>query len=918
MLNRIFCIARNACYLSLALLPLILLALPYWTTAQAAPNSQTEPTWCFSRIEDQKRNVVFHLAHRQGQTPEDIIDAYHMPSGWVAGLSAPVCFADWEEGETYLGQLRLTLMPSKTQAAFDEEMQAHSGKPWVTPLDRPKLEESAPTIPMPEVWCYTLFTNAVKDAGIYIGHYPGISPEEMASEGEKLPPDIDYSRAERTECFTSWQESVRFRNMVITMTSVTILPDEYPFAEILSREYGHAYPVDQFALTPTAVPAASTLLDTNTRAVWCVTIFTGAYDSKAVFGHYPGEPLETVFARAPAPDWVKEAVTNLAATEETSCYPSWEAAFNGLIIGLRRNYAQYLPQNPGEGDYEAVILRHYLGTEWQRYRRSELGAAETPDPLTLTRVAPTPTVTPSPTLTPTTDPRTVNRDDAVWCFTLVDDLAHEVVFVMSHPSAMSYAELRDLYRLPPGLLSQPDRETYCYEDWRQAAVTAIAMVFPINILYLQTRGQADEYSPEYQQSLLEQGLGQLGVVPLGPLNTLLLERYRNSEYLPDQPVWCYSYFTGIEATGGVYLGHYVDQGDEAILADHGLDPAGGWRRSPPDTRCFASWLETANFREQITGERVTYNQSDLRLREQHVAALLPLMRAPHPVNAPQPTPTVPVPTSTPTRTPTLTPTATRAPAGAALLGENIRAVWCFTVFTGAQGSTATFGHYPGEPLEVVFARVAAPDWVMTAAQNQAATEETSCYPTWEAAFGGMWIGQQRNLSERLPENPTEADYETVILETYLGTDWQKLRRPELSSADSATEEAPQESGPVWCRYTIANGQNASTSLVGAYPGMTVEEVLTLTSGFTYLLKQEPVIQGVDCFTSWEAAIDASFQDWRLFDGEALPTELGEGDYEVLFLRYTFGADWREQQRAEFSASAPPNPLTLEFIEGMDQ
>jgi hypothetical protein len=911
---------RSARAAGLLVLTLLVLMIHQRTSAHATPGNvpagQAEPVWCFSRIEDRERYVVLHMAHPQGLTPAEILDAHHMPKAWLEGVSDPVCFTDWRDGASYLFHLNGRIILSK--ASFHRAMLTYDGNPLSGYLGMPSLPNAGRAIPMPEVWCYSLFTNAAKDTGVYVGHYPGIRPQEMEispGEQETLPSDIDYAQAERLECFASWLESAQFRTTILARESLGSGAMDAPYAGPIIRERGKAYRVDRFALTPIAAPNAGALLDLNTRPVWCFTIFTGAQNSTATFGHYPDEPLEAVFARVGGPDWVKEAVKNQAAAEETSCYPSWEAAYNSLFIGAKRNYDQYLPENPGEAEYEVVILRHYLGGEWQKAQRPELSAAMTPNPLTLTRIAPTPTITPSPTLsptptqTPTRDARLTSQDNAVWCFTHVEDLAHDVVFLMGHPPHMSYAEIRDRYRLPPGLLSRPDRETYCYDSWLDTAL------FVADLRSAQLR--IDRFRPEHRteaqigeyQAMIQANLGTL--ITIG-INARAMGRSLGALGRPDQPVWCSSYFSTIHETGGVYLGHYVDQGDDAILTDYGLQRTDGWKREPSGTYCFASWNEATYFQWEITGERAIYTASFIATRKAY------------PVNAPVPPPRYAVPFGTPAPTPTstsmpiLTPTATRAPAGAALLGENIRGVWCFTVFTGGQGSTATFGHYPGEPMEVVFARVAAPDWVMTVVQNYAAVKETSCYPTWEAAFGGMFIGQQKNLGKRLPEDPTEADYETVILETYLGTDWQGLRRSELSAEDPQPVETARKSGPVWCHYTIANGQNTSTSLVSAYPDMAVEEVLTLGSGFAYLLKQEPVIQKADCFTSWEAAIDAGVQDWRLFDGEALPTKLGEGDYEVLFLRYAFGPDWREKQRTEFSASAPPNPLTLEFIERKDQ
>ena len=842
-------------------LSLLLLKFNTMTIAHASPAGdnavsggavrQAEPVWCFSRLEDREREVGYYLSHPRGITGEDLLEDYGMPTEWLESLGDPVCPYSWDKAAEFLDAAQvITFFQDRIIYSLPENLRARYGRPWVGIIDMPLYPPTGSTLEMEDVWCYSFFQQDGAEEGVFLGHFPGLESEKvLARHADVL--DMTQSWTERgSECFATWNLARSFAYYLTEDKVPHFGLDEFLEARSVLEIDRMAWPAHSLL----APYGQSALLEPDARPVWCHTIFTGGGGSTMTFNHYPDQTVEDVLAFYKPPSWIKD----LAARQETNCYTSWEAAFRARPLEWKKYLLTLLPANPTEVDFEAVLIEEAFSDRWQEFRRPEFSAEGTPDPLMLTRIAPTPTITPTPTPTPTTDPRTISQDNAVWCFTNVEDLSHEVVFYMGHPSGMSLNDIRQAYNLPPGLLSQPDRETFCYEDWGEAAVFVSGDINGPYFNLPQGKPSIDLFQ-EYKNTI-EQSFGSLltGSIQLSD------SRYPANYYNPDQPVWCYSYFTKSDSGSGLYLGHYVTEGDEAILADYGQDTAGGWKRIENSSHCFMDWHKTADFYRGTIGRYLEY-------RDAYYYALR-LITEREPIEFSEP-----ILVNTPTVTPT--PTVTRRSPGAILLDPDVtQAVWCYTIFTGGGNSTANFGHYPGMTTEEVISFYSAPRWVM----DLAAQQETNCYASWAAAFEGLAPPALKlTLAPYLPENPGEADYETVILWSYYKDQVQMHRRPEFSAegtpqAVTLTRIAPTPTATatptitpiptaaqgeqVWCfslYYHEPTGDGTfdpvTNVVVGHYPGMEDEVAaykLELDEDF---LKDRPERKKA-CFYSYTDAV----------------------------------------------------------------
>lgn len=877
MIDWVTGLIRQSQYRRLFALALMLMTFNLMTSAHASPSSgnparQSDPVWCFSRLEDRKHEIVYHLVHQEGTNPEAILDAYAMPASWWESLSNPFCLKDWDQGAQYLQAVLNLWVPSgHDNASFTRDMLKLYGTPVIGSPDRPPLPPTDRMLQIDEVWCYTFFQKDGSDEGFFLGHYPGLESERILARYAATLDRTGTWQDRGAQCFPSWRLAYSFTQYLTKTKNIgnfLATDDRIRAAGVISI-YGTPWPASNL-LAPSRVSA---LLEPDAKPRWCFTIFTGGEGSTGAFGHYPDMTVEEVLKFYKPPAWVKD----LAAQQETSCYSSWEAAFRSRPLEWKQFMLLDLPARPGEADYEIVLLKGSFSTKWQEYRRPEFSAAGAADPLTLTRIAPTPTITPTPTWTPIPDPRVVSRDAAVWCFTHVEDLSHEVVFYMGHAPGMSNSDIRQAYHLPPGLLSQPDRETFCYENWREAALFARTyMIDPYSMDGVQILSYPPENSNEDQlreyQTAIEQAFGTLitGDIEMGN------NRYTAKYDKPDQPVWCYSYFTEGTPNFGIYLGHYVGEGDEAIVADYEGNPLSGkWTRVPDSTQCFMTWKEAASFHDGWTGETVDYKGKAWDAYEKNYARILISTRAVIQFQGPQ------IQGVAPTVTPAMlaAATATRLPSRTALLDPAVtHAVWCYTIFTGGGGSTATFGHYPGMTTEEVVTLFNAPAWV----KDLAAQQETNCYASWAAAFEGISPpALRKTLAPYLPDAPAEADYETAMLWLYFKTKWRDYQRSELSAEGTPqpmtlTRIAPtpmltptpihNPDEQVWC-FSLYYDDTVSVFdvLIGYYPGMddtAIAAMHQLDEGF---LSARPN-RKTACFYSYTDA--ARFQN-AVFEGEYL-------------------------------------------------
>jgi len=825
-----------------------------------SPVWQENTAWCFSQIEDREREVGYFLAHTEGMTAVEILDAYNMPESWKDTLEFLVCYEDWQEALQLMTDTMLfPRIRARDSAEFKEILRQRAGLPWIVWLRTLEAPSTDSTLQIDETWCYSFFQEGTTDQGVFLGHFPGLTPEDVL-EDHASTLDLTKDWTERgSHCVATWQLARSFA-YYLTEDQVPLYgQSEMYFAWSVTEIYGTPWPAHRL-LAPFR---ASALLDPNAQPVWCHLVFTGGAGSTVTFSHYPDRTTEDVLEFYNPPDWIRE----LAAQETTNCYTSWEAAFRARPFEWKKAMLHSLPDNPSEADYEAIMLKSAFGHEWQDYQRAEFSAEGTPDPIMLTRIAPTPTITPTPTATPTKDARAVSRDSAVWCFTHVEDLSHEVIFYMGHPPEMDYNGIRQAYKLPPGLLTRPDRETYCYENWHEAAIFVRSFSPGDIITYVLPEDPSADQIREYQ-TLIEQSFGTLHGDNFRRGNPRE-PGYRNR---PDQPVWCYSYFNKSGSSDGIYLGHYVTEGNEAILADYAENLSGGWNPVENTTQCFEEWYDAASFYERSLGQYL--KNTKFNMRPYDYALALITKRAPIPFSG-QP---IPVATPTATVTPTATPTPTRPPSRVLLDPDITDPVWCYTIFTGGNGSTASFGHYPDMSTEEVFDMFNAPDWV----KNLAAQEKTDCYAGWEAAFEGMWPpGLKVGMSSYLPDNPSEADYEMVILWTYFKIQWQDYQRTEFSAGgtpqpiiltrvapDIGPTPTPPSDKPIWC-FTLYYDHTPGVFdvMVGHYPDMDADAIATMHQLDETFQNRRPE-RKTACFYSYTDA--AKFQR-AIFEGARLAT-----------------------------------------------
>lgn len=836
-------------------LSLLLLIISLFTLTHARPASgnpavsrpawQGENSWCFSQMEDRERQVGYFLNHSEGMTAEEILDAYDMPESWKDKLEFLVCYEDWQEALQLINDtLVFTRIPARDSAEFNEILRQRAGLPWTVWLRTLEAPSTDSTLRLDETWCYTFFQEGNTDQGVFLGHFPGLTPEKVL-ENHAATLDLTKDWTERgSNCFATWREARSFA-YYLTEDQVPLFgQSEMYLARSVIEIYGTPWPAHSL-LAPSR---ASALLDPDAKPVWCYTIFSGTQGT-ATFAHYPDLTVEEVLEFYHPPDWVR----GLAASERTDCYTSWEAAFRARPFEWKKYMLQSLPDHPSEADYEVVLLiGAFSDTRWQDYQRAEFSAPGTPNPLMLTRIVPTPTITPTPTATFTPDPRTISRDNAVWCVTHVEDRSHQLVFYMGHPPEMNNSDIRQVYNLPPGLLSQPDRETFCFETWPEVSkFVNTYMSDAIERVLTAGRDYTDEDIKRVQETL-RQGLGKLSVTTIGLGNS----RRKASYSRQPEPVWCYSYFRKGASGSGIYLGHYWGEGDEAILADYSEDTA--WQRMGNSTRCFDSWEKAAEFHQTLTGETVDYS-GYIYTNEDNYARIIITTRAVIPYSA------APLVDDTPT--PTMTPTATRLPSVSGLLDPSVtEPVWCYTIFTGGSGSTASFGHYPDMTTEEVFDMFNVPDWV----KNLAGQKETNCYPTWDAAFESISPPELKlTLAPYLPDYRWPSDYEAVILWLYFKDKWQEYRRPEFSPPSEEpqpivlTRIAPEptitptrsaSATPVWCFSLFYDDTPEIIDvLIGHYPGMDDADITAAQYLAEDFLSQRPERKTVCLYTYTEAA-----------------------------------------------------------------
>lgn len=843
--------SRHFLGLSLLLLIISLFTLTYARPASGNPAAsrpawQGENPWCFSQMEDRERQVGYFLNHPESMTAEEILDAYDMPESWKDKLEFLVCYEDWQDALQLMTETTgIPRIPARDSAEFNEILRQRAGLPWTVWLRTLEAPSTDSTLRLDEVWCYTFFQEGNTDQGVFLGHFPGLTPEKVL-ENHASTLDLTKDWTERgSNCFATWRLARSFA-YYLTEDEVPLYgQSEMYLAQSVIEIYGTPWPAHSL-LAPSRTSA---LLDPDAKPVWCHLVFTGGEGSTVTFSHYPDRTTEEVLEFYKPPDWIRE----LAAQETTECYTSWEAAFRIRPFEWKKAMLRSLPDKPSEADYEVIMLKGAFSGQWKEYQRPEFSAAGTPDPLMLTRIVPTPTITPTPTATFTPDPRTISRDSAVWCFTHVEDRSHRVVFYMGHPPEMSNSDLRQVYKLPPGLLSQPDREIFCYETWPEAVHFAKYTLSSDAIGqsgYRPFRTYSNEDIQQFQEALRE-GLGKLAVISIGLGNSRLEASYSRQP----EPVWCYSYFRKDATGSGIYLGHYLDEGDEAILTDYGEDTA--WQRVENTTRCFDSWEETAEFHQMLTGETVDY-RGYIYTSEDDYARILISTRAVIPYSD------APIFADTPT--PTIAPTATRLPSASGLLDPSVTdPVWCYTIFTGGGGSTASFGHYPDMTIDQVFDTFNAPDWV----KDLAGQQETNCYPTWAAAFEGMWpLGLKVGMSAYLPDTPREADYEMVILWAYFKERWQDYQRTEFSTGGipqpiiltrmaptpTMTPTRSASATPVWC-FSLFYGDTPEIwdVLIGHRPGMDDADITAAQHLKEDFLSQRPERKTVCFYTYTEAA-----------------------------------------------------------------
>lgn len=865
----------NIAYIIFSFLCLLLVTQTLPAIADTEPanseiNSIQESTrWCFSRLEDREREVGYYLPHPENISGEALLDAYAMPVQWLESLAPPICQDRWELEFLEAAEVSPRPFPSEI-TSFDEEMRKRYGTPWVGIIDIPILPANNHVLESDEIWCYTYFQQDGTNGGVFLGHFPGLEPEKvLARYANSL--DMTQSWTERgSECFSSWQLARSFTYYVMKENIRKKLPlygqGEFFMAQSVMTVYGTPQPAHSL-LAPSR---RSALLDPNAKPRWCYTIFTGGEGSTAAFGHYPDLTVNEVLIFYHPPAWVKD----LAGQQETNCYTSWEAAFRSRPLEWKQGMMVNLPASPEEGDFEIIVLKGSFSDRWREYQRPEFSTEGTPDPLILTRMAPTPTITSTPTPTATTDPRTISSNTAVWCFTHVEDRAHDLVFYVGHPPDMSLNDIRKTYNLPPGLLSQPDRETFCYENWGEAAIFVRGNIDGPTFTF-PGGNPSTELFQEYQNTI-EQNFGTLLAGSIQQSDT----RYLSSFGKPDQLVWCYSYFTDGNPNAGIYLGHYVEEGDESILTDYGQDTSGRWKRIDINSQCFTNWYKAGDAYTALTGKQLLFGKFNIQPFD--YALTLITMREPIEFSG------EPIFAATPTTA--LTPTAARLPSSAALLDTTVpQAVWCYTLFTGGSNSTASFGHYPGMTTEEIFTLYKAPDWV----KDLAGQQETNCYASWAAAFEGLSPPALKlTLAPYLPDAPAEADFETVILWSYFKTQWQDYKRSEFSAVGTPQDITLTRVAPTptitptptrspdelaWCfNLYYDDTTRVSDLLVGYYPGMDDADILEL-HGFSEDYFDEHTGRKTACFYSYTDAI--RFQQ-AIFEGEYLiPLRLTDNETE---------------------------------------
>lgn len=926
MRDRILRLVRNTSYISVFALSLLLVTLSLTATLYARSNinpprhvgsAQNNTPWCFSRLEDKERKVGFYLSHPRAITGEKLLENYGMPTEWLESLGDPVCPSSWDKAAEFLDAAQvITFFQDRIIYSLPENLRARYGRPWVGIIDMPLYPPTGSTLDIEEVWCYSFFQQDGAEEGVFLGHFPGLESEKvLARHADVL--DMTQSWTERgSECFATWNLARSFAYYLTEDQVPHFGLDEFLEARSVLEIDRMAWPAHSLL----APYGQSALLEPDARPVWCHTIFTGGGGSTMTFNHYPDQSVEDVLAFYNPPSWIKD----LAARQETNCYTSWEAAFRARPLEWKKYLLTLLPANPTEVDFEAVLIEEAFSDRWQEFRRPEFSAEGTPDPLMLTRIAPTPTVTPTPTLTPTTDPRTISQDNAVWCFTHVEDLSHEVVFYMGHPPGMSLNDIRQAYNLPPGLLSQPDRETFCYEDWGEAAVFVSGDINGPYFNLPQGKPSIDLFQ-EYQ-STIEQ---TFGIVLTGSI-TSSDARYPANYYNPDQHVWCYSYFTKGDPDSGLYLGHYVTEGDEAILTDYALDTTVGWKRIETSSHCFMDWQKLAHFYWKTLNQQIL-SESTEELARIFITERQPILFAGEPI-----------PADTPTVTPT--PTVTRRSPGAILLDPDVtQAVWCYTIFTGGGNSTANFGHYPGLTTEEVISLYSAPLWV----KDLAAQQETNCYASWAAAFEGLAPPALKlTLAPYLPENPAEADYETVILWSYFNDQVETYRRPEFSaegtpqaltltriatplsvmSADTTTTltvtptplRSPNEL--VWCFSLFYDDTpEIEDVMIAHYPDMDNDEISAFHHLKENFLKERPE-QRTICFYSYtdaatfrqELTANSNLMQIRVAKDEAGNQASLETRYSQLAFEVILPDSWDYVMQA-FDTAPSPQPENQDTV-----
>lgn len=152
-------------------------------------------------------------------------------------------------------------------------------------------------------------------------------------------------------------------------------------------------------------------------------------------------------------------------------------------------------------------------------------------------------------------------------------------------------------------------------------------------------------------------------------------------------------------------------------------------------------------------------------------------------------------------------------------------VWCTTVLTSA--STVTFGHYPGMTLEEVIEEYNAPEQFLYPKE-----QKTTCYNSWAEVIPDLEPGLQKYFKPRLPENPTEEHYRTVIVGFFVNTE-------------------PHAVNGVWCSSEIES-EIAGKVVVRHAAGSKekINEILKLNNerGF-----DEYIVNETTCYNSWPEA-----------------------------------------------------------------